>query len=344
MPLTEDFPRTVLFVGHERLDEDTGRLEQKIEGTAFLVKVPSAKHPRFAHLYAITAGHGVEDGAPSFVRVPVANSTVDIEVPEWVPHPKGHDVAVAPITLPSGHRCSWTDLASFIDDDHWRSADDAHFGRPFDPELGDTVYFIGLLGKIEAMAEGNIPMVRAGTLGRLWQDNLPVRRTPTAPVRYITAHLIDCRSFAGFSGSPCYVQQEQAGTKVAPNGNLNIVTHERTALLGLIGGHFDDWEKTRDFEAEKLDIAVPDTIRAPVSTGVGYVIPAEFIRETLMHKDLVDDRSKADALVSARTEEAATMDSGAEAPTDFERFESLTRRLAQVPKKEVDEQRRAEES
>lgn len=160
MPLTEDFPRTVLFVGRER-SNDTGQIEHRIEGTGFIVKVPSTSLPRLAHQYVVTAAHVVDGEAGSFVRVPTGDGTVDLRVPEWITHPKQHDVAVAPIALPSGHRCSATDLANFIDEHHWRLADD-DFGRPFDPELGDIVYFIGLLGKIEAMTESNIPMVRAG--------------------------------------------------------------------------------------------------------------------------------------------------------------------------------------
>ncbi len=340
MPLTNDFPRAVLFVGRESTS-GTAWVERKIVGTAFLINVPSEQHPHIGHLYAVTAGHVVEGDAPSFVRVPTEGGLVDLDVPDWVPHPGQHDVAVAPIVLPAGEQCSFTNISNFIDDDRWRSVDN-DFGRPFDPELGDTVYFIGLLGKIEAMSEGNIPMVRAGTLGRLWQDRLPVQRTPADEVKYVTAHLIDCRSFAGFSGAPCYLQQDQAGTQAAPNGNLNIVTWERTALLGLIGGHFDDWEKTRDPHAEGYGGGISDDLEARVSTGVGYVIPAEFIRETLMVEELVEARRRDDETIAARSEEAATMDSTESEPSEFERFEDLTRGLVNVPKKEVDAKRRNE--
>lgn len=337
VPLTEDFPRTVLFVGRERVD-DAGRLVNRVEGTGFLVAVPSAHLPGTSYLHVVTAAHVVDGDAESFVRVPKGDGTVDLRVAEWIPHPRQQDVAVALITLPSSHRCSWTYLSSFIDDDHWRSADD-YFGRPFDLELGDTVYFIGLLGKIDAMTYGNIPMVRAGTLGRLWQERLPVQRTPVDAVKYITAHLIDCRSFAGFSGAPCYVQQEQAGTKVAPNGNLDVVTYERTAFLGLIGGHFDDWHKAMDVRAEGN---ISDDIKAPVSTGVGYVIPAEFIREALMRDDLVEARRESDEAAAATREDAATMDSTMSTPSEFERFERLARGLVNVPKNEADDQRKEE--
>jgi len=335
MPLTDHYPRTVLFVGRERAG-DSGQIEHRIEGTAFLVRVSSVSLPHLSYNYAVTAAHVVDGDAESFVRVPVEDRLIDLQVPEWISHRK-HDVAVAPIVLPPRHKCSSTHLSDFIDDNHWRLADD-YFGRPFDPELGELVYFISLLGKIEAMTESNIPMVRSGTLGRLWQDHLPVQRTPADAEKHITAHLIDCRSFAGFSGSPCYVQQSQAAFREASNGNLNLENFERTALLGLIGGHFDDWQKASDAQAEGN---ISDNIKARVSTGVGYVIPAEFIRETLMHEDLVEARRKGDETVAARVEDAATMDSSELEPSEFARFENLTRGLVNVPKNELDEKRKA---
>jgi hypothetical protein len=136
------------------------------------------------------------------------------------------------------------------------------------------------------MTDANIPMVRAGIIGRLWQDRLPVRRHPEDETKYITAHLIDCRSFAGFSGSPCFVQQA-------------IGYQARTGLLGLMGGHFDDWMGARERTGLSADgkdkWTVSDDLEAPVSTGVGYVIPVEFISETLMLPELVDDRRAEEA-------------------------------------------------
>lgn len=336
LALTETYPRGVLFVG--RMREREGRIEPRIEGTAFLVTVQSSA---FSHLYVVTAGHIVDGTAASFVRVPRTGQLepLDLDVPEWLPHPR-HDVAVAPIALPPDHNLVSTALSQFVDDEQWETDPE------FSPELalGDAVYFIGLLGKVDAMTESNIPMVRAGTLGRLWQEQLPVRRTPVDAVKYITAHLIDCRSFGGFSGSPCYLQQGRAGVVQLPEGGgPAITTKYRTGLLGLIGGHFDDWMRTRSRSAAPDEVGgISDDIEAPVSTGVGYVIPAEFIREALMAKEFVDIRRLADEAVAAREVDAATMDSLApeENPTEFERFEGLTRKLVNVPKKELDEKRK----
>ena len=109
--------------------------------------------------------------------------------------------------------------------------------------------------------------------------------------RYITAHLIDCRSFGGFSGSPCYLQKERVRVGSDETaGSVGVYNEYRTLLFGLIGGHFDDWAGTQQRREGDDEYAISDDIRAPVGTGVGYVIPAEYIRETLMRDELEEMR------------------------------------------------------
>ena len=176
-----------------------------------------------------------------------------------------------------------TEISQFLDDPDWAKAE-MFEGEEMHPFLGDNVYFVGLLPNIEAMVEKNIPMVRSGTLGRLWQERCPVL-TREKVLIYITAHLIDCRSFGGFSGSPCYLQQSRAGI-VMDKGRPAVTTKYRTALLGLIGGHYDDVVEVENTYGKS------EHLTAPINTGVGYVIPVEFVRETLMKKELIDMRKR----------------------------------------------------
>ena len=75
-------------------------------------------------------------------------------------------------------------------------------------------------------------------------------------------------------------------------------------LLGLIAAHLDDF-----IEAETTgDIAGYGTVRAPVDTGVGIVVPVEAIRETLNAKELVEFREQREKRVKERPVEAATAD------------------------------------
>jgi hypothetical protein len=78
------------------------------------------------------------------------------------------------------------------------------------PRLGDVVYFVGLLANIKSMHVENVPMVRSGTLGRMFQRDVRIK-WPDATIHSMVFHLIDCHSHQGFSGSPCYVQPEPRG-------------------------------------------------------------------------------------------------------------------------------------
>lgn len=333
MPLPQNYTKGVLFVGRKPVGG-----EKKITATGFLVVVET---PRMEHVYVVTAGHTVEGSDTTFVRIRMADGTFrDEPVPEWIPNGK-HDIAVAPIDLPDGCDVIASPLDHFID------APDALDGYG-EIELGDALYFIGLLGKVKAMTERNVPLVRAGFLGALWQEEVPVRR-PGERVKLITAHLIDCRSFSGFSGSPCYLQKSRARVGQMPNGQPSVYTEYRTLLFGVIAGHFDDWVKTRsrdvspegEAEDEMSEDAyfVNDEIKAPVSTGVGYVIPAEFIRQTLMKEELEESRVAKELHAEAEAvredeENAATPDSIDPDAGEFGRFEELTRRLVNTPKPE----------
>ena len=288
MPLPQTYAKGVLFVGHKPTDKP-----RKIIATGFFVVVDDW------HGYVVTAAHVVDGLDDTFVRIRMKDGSFrDEPVPDWIPHGK-HDVAVAPIDAPEGHDLIATGIDQFIDAEG--ALDD--YGEI---ELGDAVYFVGLLGKIKAMTERNVPIVRTGFLGALMQKDIPVQR-PREPIKLITAHLIDCRSFSGFSGSPAYLQKGRTRV-VGTEGRGSAITQEfRTLLLGLIGGHFDDRASTKtrttmtDADVEEEDgendqaYEVTEDVKARVSTGVGYVIPAEFIRETLTKKELIEMRQRKDA-------------------------------------------------
>lgn len=331
LPLSESYPTAVFFVGR-KVPTSLGLMEDELVGTSFVVMI-SVPAVSAYHLYVVTAAHVVESLTHSFVRVPVEGGVRDMDVPKWFTNGM-HDVAVAPIVLPEDNAVlGVTSLDSFVDDEAWE--EDTEFYKGMHIQLGDVVYFIGLLGKINAMAEQNIPVVRSGTIARLGQERVPIQM-PDGSLHYITAHLIDCRSFSGFSGSPCYVQWQRAGVLWNPEtGQQGIGTKERTALLGLVAGHFDDLTNVRS--AGKAN----PHLESPVNTGIGYVIPAEYIRETLMQEELVQMRKDAERELAERPEVGATQDSAQEEGSEFERFENLARTLVNTPKPAPEEDSKA---
>jgi hypothetical protein len=224
-------------------------------GTGFLVAIPGPG-PGTAYEYVVTAAHVLRQNSNILVRVArLDGSVIDLPASGWVFHEDGEtDVAVSSIRLDQGvHRFMMVPLVMFMDE------------HPVELHLGDVVYFIGLLAPITSMHNQNVPMVRSGTLGRLYQDDVRVQ-WPDGSRHTMTAHLIDCRSHSGFSGSPCYVQFDPRG-RGGPD-------RQDTFLLGLITGHLDE-----------MGVGPHH-----INSGVALVTPVEDIRYVLMQKELVEQR------------------------------------------------------
>jgi hypothetical protein len=119
-------------------------------------------------------------------------------------------------------------------------------------------------------------MLRGGIIGALNQADIPVLE-PGGTLRALNGHLIDCQSFGGFSGSPCFVRMLRPGE---PGLNLpTTVTDSR--LLGIVGGHFD--------HRASVEIA-GEYHSIPSSAGVAVVYPCEQLRELLDDEDVIAER------------------------------------------------------
>jgi hypothetical protein len=195
------------------------------------------------------------------------------------------------------------------------------------PLLGDPVFFVGLLSAVKEMGTRNIPMVRSGTLGAKYQDGIPVRRLDNT-VDMVNGHLIDCRAYRGFSGSPCFIQ-------FVPETRETIGGERHTRLLGVVSAHFDLVDKGL-LEGDLATMV--GGVKVPVHAGVGVVVPVERVHELLNGDELRKKREDEDLrLVSRRqNEDGATLDMVGE-PNEFERFHHLTKGLFAVSKDEADE-------
>ena len=325
VPLTDKYPLAVTFIiGRSRLPGGAGALAPI--GTGFILNVPA----RFKDLYfeyVVTASHVVEGRDETYARIRTRDGgSKDLPVHEWVHHPTA-DVAVAPFDA-SGH-----------EDLHLLNVPAAALGqRPlprWDPQLGDRVYFLGLpnLPAAQGMIARNVPMVRSGTIGAMYQDDVPVQ-WPDGSIRKVQAHLIDCRSYGGFSGSPCFFQRDDAFT-AAREGKLEW--GQITRLFGLVSGHFD----LATSPLMQGDIAELGSIRVPVNTGVGIVTPDAKIVEVLEMEELREERERVtEEHRKKQAEEGATLDTTSEVPEEYERFEELARKVVNTPKSEIDEKRK----
>lgn len=273
--------RSVVFVGSVEPDGD-----RRLRGTGFLAGLPTGEDT-FSHLYLVTAAHVVPHYKQSFMRLRRLNeapppgalleersldeTVVDVDLGSWHRHPT-RDVAITWLREPDSlWAAGVVSLNDFID------------ASPHDPHVGEDVFFAGLLGQVESMGERHVAMLRGGLIGALNQRDIPIVE-PGGTRRRVDGHLIDCRSFGGFSGAPCFARLLRAGD---PTPRLGLATSEtHSLLLGIVGGHFDH-RSAVDIQGEEASV--------PTSAGVAVVYPCELIRELLDDEDVVAERLEAES-------------------------------------------------
>jgi hypothetical protein len=276
MALGKRYSKTVVFISGQ-LEGEEGA---KLRGTGFLVGLRFEADQDQGHVYIVTAAHVVRPLAASFVKLTKKDGgTEDRTVDEWIFHPT-EDIAVARMPLPYQ---SYDFLA--VEDKDFVGAEE----HEWEPEPGADVYFVGLLGQVPSMGAQNIPMVRTGSIGALYQSDVPMRLGGDTIIK-AHGHLIDCQSFGGFSGSPCFVRYISARGQTEKMGLTYPI--QSTLLIGMVGGHFD----------LKASVTLPDQedkVDVPVAAGVAVVYPAEMIRALLDEGPLAAERANANGEIEA---------------------------------------------
>ncbi|HXO29141.1 MAG TPA: hypothetical protein VOA80_17460 [Thermoanaerobaculia bacterium] len=120
--------------------------------------------------------------------------------------------------------------------------------------------------------------------------------------------LVECRSLAGSSGSPVFVQWS-IHDRLLPNGVPMFQKEGGPWLLGIVWGHLilvdPDFEYVRDNQGEIL----PEKLKVRVNTGIMQVVPAWKIREILDLPELQEKRRLEEVeLVKQKAELLATLD------------------------------------
>jgi hypothetical protein len=143
--------------------------------------------------------------------------------------------------------------------------------------LGAEVAIIGLF-RSHYGGHKNIPVVRVGNIAALPGE--PVLTKYAGPMN---AYLIEARSIAGLSGSPVFAFPDPS-VVLATGLAKRRIDPQGSCLLGLVHGHFDVRNMNEDVVADE------DALGRGVHTGVGVVIPAQKIIETIEHPTLVSMR------------------------------------------------------
>jgi trypsin-like peptidase len=262
MPLDDQFPRSVVFICASRPNK-AGVEEIRPIATGFLVSVPATFDPALSHSYVVTAGHAVRGSERRWVRVRLqSDEPLDLAANDWLVH---HSTDVAIATFPGGLpeiKKTFIPQSLFAD-----VADAPHL-------LGDTVYLVGFLRGVREMGSKLTPMVRSGVLGAKYQPGLAIRLSDQSTM-VLNGHLVDCLFYPGFSGSPCFVQY-------FPEVDNIIRLERRTVLLGVAVAHLLDGRQD-ELEADLIEDsdAHDGEERKAINSGVGVIVPIEYVRELL---------------------------------------------------------------
>ena len=271
--------KCVGFIGEVTFEDSEG-LQGELCATGFFVSVPceSQQLREMRFVYFVTAKHVAtdlngrriyflvngRDGGLTFISGIVGQ--------DWYLHPTDEtaDVAVVQVlTEPSADV-----LAISIGD----------FGLPeklkrLDIGIGDEVFMTGLFTAVPGQTR-NMPIVRHGNIAMMPEEQIQTE------LGYADVYLVEARSIGGLSGSPVFVRHT-LGMKVKVGDDRSDIMFGNgpgVTLLGLMHGHWDIRE------ADLNNPNISQSRKHGVNLGVGIVVPANKIYETLYQSELVGMR------------------------------------------------------
>jgi hypothetical protein len=297
------------------IPDKTKKLGQRrgVIGTGFLCAVPSRNLPGFRYGYVVTAHHVIADQNRPEVQAAIPRSNGQalqepVVVRDWV-QPLA-DVDLAVVNFGGEHAGWYAGLTT-----------DRFFLPPrVTPPLGGTVHYVGILEPEDRV------MARSGTIGALDQEGIE------HPDGYVyKAHLVDCRSYAGFSGSPCFWEFavpvfevadlsrlphiDRAPSDTAPRGSMDYYSW----LCGMLTWHLEDRGSERASQY-----------------GVVAMLPHDEIWRGLMEsqdeRDAADEENAAKIKTTGPRPTNLSVAGDADEESEFKRFEDLTRKLVHTPK------------
>lgn len=320
MPLGPYMLHCVVRLFGERRDPQTGKTAGGPLGTGFCIQVPSESVEGGWYPYVVTAHHVIDAQTKVWLAFPDPYNPgglyplIETDGPDWIHPVEGLDLAVLPFVRPDSYF-----INSLLAGMHLLP----HL--PADAMLAAPFHYVGLLEPL------NRAMARSGTLGAVYESGI---RHPDG-YEY-QAHLGDCRSYGGFSGSPCFLELALPGLEeveppveappaLGPVGRMKYLH----LLCGMV-----TWHLERAVQQPEASVF-----------GVVAILTSDEIWRALMSDDLAEDRRRRDQMGDTPEARMVQLRSGVGGrdADEFERFEDLTRKLVQVPKKDLDEKRREED-
>lgn len=256
--------------------EKMAKIGEQAGGSGFLVAMRSDEHDEHEHVYAVTNSHVIEQGYP-VVRLNTQDGrsdTLNLKG-EWVPHPDGHDIAVAHIIdrLPDYYTMSpvpWRKLLRRFDPNTNPSAQDIG--------VGSDVYLLGRFINHEGV-QRNSPSMRNGHIAMMAdRDNKVLQEGRLINGKKQSyeqeSFLVEVHTIGGYSGSPVFVY--------FPNW-FDMDGSAKEFLLGVEWGAIPQLEPVVNEKGKEH----PAGWQVLFSTGMAGVVPAWYLRDLILkHEDL----------------------------------------------------------
>jgi hypothetical protein len=355
--IADDLRKATVFVGEE-LANHMGESAIDPRATGFFVAWRSDSgrpienmQPESCGIYLVTARHvAIPLGRMFVIRFNKKGGGSDIEMitnAQWQYHPdKMVDVAVLHCGYPDWADCVPIPGRLLVKPSGEHFGQFGGFARPTDPIIsihevgvGDLAYVVGLFHLLHGQ-KINLPITHVGHIALLPEDEkIPVEDRITGEINNVEGYLVEAHGLEGLSGAPVFVRSSapvtakfdyhgrplQGGHR--PEHPIHGRLHSWTFLLGL-------WQSSWDGEPAPvlaMDKKLEKNRRVPV--GMGVVVPAEKIAETLNQPDLVMQRQKE---YQRRSRENASvtdsLSSDDENPSHREDFTSLLNAAAKTRK------------
>ncbi len=284
-------PETVLkCVGYvmEVVHRDESGVHGEHRATGFFVSVPGPPNSKRIFLYFVTAKHVAErlqDRSVYFLVNARGGGTQKIAYApsQWWTHPSDETADVALVNIGFQENI---DIKSMSIGDFVAQGD-------IDTEqvsVGDEVFMPGLFTEAPG-TEQNIPIVRHGNIAMFPRDQIQTE------YGYADAYLIETRSIGGLSGSPVFVRPTVfIQLKHSDNSVGQMLgVGNRIRLMGLMHGHWN----IRESEINEAQI-MQDRKRG-VNLGIGIVVPAQKIIDTINHPELIEKRREVSEFFARRS-------------------------------------------
>jgi hypothetical protein len=251
------------------VESKPGTWRRGAKGSAFCLQVPSEAHDDRWYSYVVTAHHVIDAQPkpellfPDSRRPGTLHPPIQTSGPDWIQPVDSVDLAVLPFDRPEG---IWINTL--------RVGFHLYETLPGDALLAMPFHYVGLLEPLDRA------MARSGTLGAVYQNGIAHRDG----YEY-AAHLGDCRTYAGFSGSPCFVEitfpsltpQDPIVPAPAELGPLGRLRHLHL-LCGMV-----TWHLERGIDSPEAS-----------AFGVVVMLTSDEIWRALMSPELVRERRRLD--------------------------------------------------